>query len=152
MQCEMGLTLASIRVGRHVVSPHGDSSFPSGKRRSCTLHGAAKYQAVGGACLEQVISTSGMTGPSGKLGRVLSRGLSSVRGQRHRLCVSGFSPGFLLFPKVNNTWTRSSASLTSVFSSVKWEEPPILQAHLLRGKGSQGPVGVRTARAEQRPA
>ena len=32
------------------------------------------------------------------------------------------------------------------------EKPQLLQQQLLRGKGSQGPVGVRTAGAEQRPA
>ena len=56
------------------------------------------------------------------------------------------------FPKVKNTWESSSTSLTSVSSSVKWEEPPILQQHLLRGKWCQGPVGVRTVGAEQRLA
>ena len=58
----------------------------------------------------------------------------------------------MCFPKVENTWASASTSPTSVSSSVKWEEPPILQQQLLRGKGSQGPVGVRTAGAEQRPA
>ena len=32
------------------------------------------------------------------------------------------------------------------------EKTPILQQHLLRGKGSQGPVGIRIAGAEQRLA
>ena len=58
----------------------------------------------------------------------------------------------MCFPKVKNTWASASTSLTSVSSPVKWEEPPILQQQPLRGKGSQGPVGVRTAGAEQRPA
>ena len=143
MQCEMGLTLASIRVGRHVVSPQGDSSFPSGKKRSSTLHGAVKYQAMCGACLEQVINTSGMTGSQREAGKGPF--------QRYVFCL-GSETQVMCFPKVNNTWTRSSASLTSVFSSVKWEEPPILQPHLLRGRESQGPVDVRRAGAEQRPA
>ena len=62
MQGVIGLTLASMRVSRLVAAPHGDSSFPSGKRRSSTQHGADEYQAMCGACLEQVISTYGMTG------------------------------------------------------------------------------------------
>ena len=136
----MELTLASIRVGRHVASPHGNSSFPSGKRRSSTLHGAVKYQAMGGACLEKVISISGMTGSQREAGQGPF--------QRSVFCP-GSGTQVMCFPKVNNTWTISSASLTSVFSSVKWEEPPILQLHLLRGKGSKGPVGVRTAGAKQ---
>ena len=58
----------------------------------------------------------------------------------------------MCFPKFKNTWASSSTSLTSISSSVKWEESPVLQQQLLRGKGSQGPVGVRTAGAKQRLA
>ena len=123
MRGVMGLTLASIRVGRHVASPHGDSSFPSGKRRPSILHGADEYQAMCGACLKQVISTYGMTGSQRVAGQGPFQKSVSVQHQGHSYV---FSQGQQHLDKI-----ISRSSLRFLFCKLggwrrQWHPTPVL--------------------------